>query len=261
MIRLQVQLTLPSKNSLRSKMPPSTFLLQSKTIDTMKQKAQLLSITQYQAKQICLDSAALSTDTTIEIYRDRMEQILPHRRNLQVVVPFNDAWFGMWESFTALRLEVEVLKDEQRKSAARQLELENKQLKSAARQLELFAGNALVDLGRLVLKKTPQSTSHSTNRLVQLSQTITSEQLCEMEIPTKYLRILRQLPKVIERRNSAAHDTSAEFARLLLSERFRDTPAFILWRDVFPLVYERDIEEMAPDEGEMIELLTGSSPV
>ncbi|KAI9767459.1 MAG: hypothetical protein M1840_005688 [Geoglossum simile] len=255
----------------------------------MKQKAQLLSITQYQAKQICLDPAALSTDTTIEIYRDRMEQILPHRRNLQVVVPFDDAWFGMRKSFTALRLEVEVLKDEQRKSAARQLELENEQLKSAARQLELeneqrksavrqleleneqlksaarqlelFAGNALVDLGRLVLKKTPQSTSHSTNRLVQLSQTITSEQLCEMGIPTKYLRILRQLPKVIERRNSAAHDTSAEFARLLLSERFRDTPAFFLWRDVFPLVYERDIEEMAPDEGEMIELLTGSSPV
>ncbi|KAI9771665.1 MAG: hypothetical protein M1840_001881 [Geoglossum simile] len=229
MIRLQVQLTPPSKNSPK------------------EQNAPFYLLTPHQAKQIRLDPAALSTDTTIEIYHDRMEQMLPHRRNLQVVLPFEDAWFGMQESLMALRLELEALKDEQRKSAAR--------------QLELFAGNALVDLGRLVLKKTPQSTPHSTNRLVQLSQTITSEQLREMGILVKYLRILQQLPKVIERRNSAAHDTSAEFAQLLLTERFRDTPAFFLWRDVFPLVYGRDIEEIASDEEGIGELLTGSSPV
>ena len=81
-------------------MSPPTFLLHSKTVSAVRQKARLPSINNYQAKQICLDPVALSTDATIESYSDRMEQILPDRRNLQVILPFEEAWFGIQKSVT-----------------------------------------------------------------------------------------------------------------------------------------------------------------
>jgi hypothetical protein len=56
----------------------------------------------------------------------------------------------------------------------------------------------------------------------------------------------------VSQRNSSAHDTEDAFASLLNSVAFRGSGAYQTWKDAFPLLYNRTIEELAEgfDEAE-----------
>lgn len=54
--------------------------------------------------------------------------------------------------------------------------------------------------------------------------------------------------QVIERRNTAAHETKGDFAHLLLSDPFRGTHPYELWKDLFPILYGASIELVAAQE-------------
>jgi len=75
-------------------------------------------------------------------------------------------------------------------------EVEAKLQEEQKARLAMFAGNAMIDLARFILKGNPQESEHSTHRLVQLSQTIKDDQLQKLAIPPKYYALLRKLPRV-----------------------------------------------------------------
>ena len=52
------------------------------------------------------------------------------------------------------------------------------------------------------------------------------------------------------------HESSVEFARLLLSEDIQNTHAYELWKDVFPLLYHGSVEQVAQRNDDM-EMLLG----
>lgn len=49
----------------------------------------------------------------------------------------------------------------------------------------------------------------------------------------------------ITTRNQQAHETSEDFAQLLLNEQFKEGHIFELWKDIFPLLYGAPVEEIA----------------
>ena len=54
-----------------------------------------------------------------------------------------------------------------------------------------------------------------------------------------------------------AHESSIEFAQLLLSPSYWQTPTYELWKDVFPPLYHGSVEEVAERVDEVIEMLEG----
>ncbi len=43
----------------------------------------------------------------------------------------------------------------------------------------------------------------------------------------------------------------------MLSDTFKDKPQFYMWRDVFPLLYGGEVEEVAKKNQELTDMLTG----
>jgi hypothetical protein len=54
-----------------------------------------------------------------------------------------------------------------------------------------------------------------------------------------------------------AHESSIDFAQLLLSPSFRQTHTYELWKDVFPLLYNGSVEEVAQRADEWTLMLQG----
>ena len=54
-----------------------------------------------------------------------------------------------------------------------------------------------------------------------------------------------------------AHETSSDFAQLLLSPSFRQTHKYEFWKDVFPLLYHGSVEEVAQRVDEWTAMLNG----
>ncbi|KAI9830885.1 MAG: hypothetical protein M1826_004315 [Phylliscum demangeonii] len=52
-----------------------------------------------------------------------------------------------------------------------------------------------------------------------------------------YLNLLKRAPKCIDERNSVAHETEADFARLLLQPEFYEREHYYRWRGLFPFTY------------------------
>ena len=62
---------------------------------------------------------------------------------------------------------------------------------------------------------------------------------------------------MIERRNASAHESSIQFAQLLLSKSIQNTHLYELWKDVFPLLYDGTVEQVAQKD-EFTEMLLGN---
>jgi len=218
-------------------MSPESFLIAAETVSSLKRKSRFPSITSNQAKKFHLDPTPTADDTTILKYYQRSSGELPgDRSKLHIAIPFEETWDGVLKELKDLRCDISILiKD----------------------KLELFAGNALIDLGRFILKLNPQE-SHSTHRLKQLASRITVQQLKDRNIPIKYHPLLKALPEMIEKRNLSAHDTKANFARLLLSDSIKDTNTFYLWKDIFPVLYGGEVQKIAQIET-LSDMMLGST--
>lgn len=54
----------------------------------------------------------------------------------------------------------------------------------------------------------------------------------------------------VDARNQQAHETSEDFARLLLNLQVEQTNIFDQWKDIFPLLYGGSVEELAARRAE-----------
>ncbi|KAI4229207.1 MAG: hypothetical protein L6R36_001056 [Xanthoria steineri] len=125
----------------------------------------------------------------------------------------------------------------------------------------MLIANALIDLARMIAKtyKSELIDDLSTTRLQQFAANVDDAQLQKMEIPKKFWSPLRKLDKYITDRNQQAHETSEDFAQLLLHEQFKEGHVFELWKDIFPLLYGAPVEEIAArKEEEDDKMLLGS---
>ena len=59
----------------------------------------------------------------------------------------------------------------------------------------------------------------------------------------------------VENRNKSAHESQADFARLLLSKNYRNTHIYETWKDIFPLLYGGIIDKVAGEKDEFSKLL------
>jgi len=104
-------------------------------------------------------------------------------------------------------------------------------------------GSPHVELAKLI--PTTASTDPSTHRIQQLMASVKDEQLIAAGIPTKYWSFMRNLPKYVEERNAAAHESAEEFAILLLSFKQTEPDTYKKWAPAFNIAYKTSVEEMA----------------
>lgn len=57
-----------------------------------------------------------------------------------------------------------------------------------------------------------------------------------------FIYCLLTIVQVMQCRNADAHESSVDFARLLLSQ---DTNTYEFWKDAFPILYHGTVEEVA----------------
>lgn len=62
-----------------------------------------------------------------------------------------------------------------------------------------------------------------------------------------YRRALKDFEKLLKARNEQAHETSNEFARLLLSKRFKDQHEHLYWGPLLEYVKDRTVEDLAKE--------------
>ncbi|KAJ9660964.1 hypothetical protein H2201_006692 [Coniosporium apollinis] len=252
-------------------MSPTSFVTSAESLSPIKRRAHLPTITENQAKRLCLRPPPLPTDRTISEYTDRISSMYPSddRPTIQVAIPFEKTWkdvrnelsslkaqnadhekritnqgntiVDQGNTITALQDELTGLKAAIDQVAKRQAPAE----KALKEQLALCAGNAIIKLAGQILERCPGETDHSTHRLKQVLPTIPPNKLHEMNVPSKYFPFLRRISEVIDARNISAHNTPEAFAQLLLSEAFRNSSNYFVWKDIFPVVYGASIEKVA----------------
>ncbi|KAJ9641425.1 hypothetical protein H2199_005395 [Coniosporium tulheliwenetii] len=236
-------------------MSPTSFVTSAESLSPIKRRAHLPTITENQAKRLCLRPPPLPTDRTISEYTDRISSMYPSddRPTIQVAIPFEKTWkdvrnelsgntiVDQGNTITALQDELTGLKAAIDQVAKRQAPAE----KALKEQLALCAGNAIIKLAGQILERCPGETDHSTHRLKQVIPTIPPNKLHEMNVPSKYFPFLKRISEVIDARNISAHNTPEAFAQLLLSEAFRNSSNYFVWKDIFPVVYGASIEKVA----------------
>ncbi|KAL8965241.1 MAG: hypothetical protein Q9197_006608 [Variospora fuerteventurae] len=216
-----------------SQKSPNDFLTSAEAMSPLKRKCHFKRLSSESLKKLRLDPAPELGDSTITIYHERTEAMMPEdRAKLHVLVPF----------------EGELKQIQELQSKVAKLEAESAEYqKSQKSRLSMLIANALIDLARMVAKKYKSELMDdpSTTRLQQFAANIDDAQLHQLGIPKKFWSSLRKLDKYITIRNQQAHETSEAFAQLLLHEQFKESHVFELWKDIFPLLYGAQVEEIA----------------
>lgn len=130
-------------------------------------------------------------------------------------------------------------------------------------RLKMFLANLVVKLIDKVsaiqgrpLSEGSNDNAHSTNRYqafaTNMPDTKKSQRKWEQDtgLDHKYIKTVKNLAKYQKQRNKAAHETEYEFARLLLSDRYRDQHAHHHYGPVFKFVYNISVEDAAKVERE-----------
>ncbi|KAL8856716.1 MAG: hypothetical protein Q9178_006673 [Gyalolechia marmorata] len=208
MAHLVCKLNPPRKGSEMSQKSPNDFLTSA---------------------ELRLDPAPVIRDSTITIYHERTQALMPEDRGkLHVHIPFEGELEQIRE-LQSLKPEVEKLRAD--------LNWFHQSQKS---RLRMLIANALIDLARMIAKRYRSELidDPSTTRLQQFAANVDDAQLQQMGIPKKFWSSLRKLEK-------QAHETSGDFAQLLLHGQFKEGHVFELWKDIFPLLYGAPVEEIA----------------
>ena len=119
-------------------------------------------------KKLKIDSSIQERDTTMTVYQERVESLLPNdRQNLHISIPFETELERMQKRFDDLNND----------------------------KMKMFIANALIELARSAAKrfKIDLINDTSINRLQQFASSITDAQLRELNIPSKYGKPLRNL--------------------------------------------------------------------
>lgn len=132
--------------------------------------------------------------------------------------------------------------------------LEQKDAEMDEDRLRLMLGNQMiafvkkvVSVRKLSSDESRQSTSeHTTTRLQILAETMPEKHFKRHTgLKPEYLGIVRNLGRFVDQRNYAPHETYTEFARILLSDRYRDSEVTMLHGPTFKFVYGINLEEAA----------------
>ncbi|KAL8653489.1 MAG: hypothetical protein Q9210_002066 [Variospora velana] len=230
MAHLVCKLTPPRKGSEMSQKSPNDFLTSAEAMSPLKRKCHFRRLSSESLKKLRLDPAPVIGDSTITIYHERTQALMPEDRGkLHVDIPFE------WELE-----QVQSMKHEVEKLQAQVDQYEKG-------RLSMCIANALIDLARMIAKryKSELIDDPSTTRLQQFAANVDDAQLQHMGIPKKFWPSLRKLDQFVTTRNQQAHETSEAFAQLLLHEQFKEGHVFELWKDIFPLLYGAPVEELA----------------
>ena len=66
-----------------------------------------------------------------------------------------------------------------------------------------------------------------------------------MRLDVKYMNVVRDFETLVARRNAFAHETSEEFAKLLMREQFYQKNAYYYWGGLLEYVEGKSVEELA----------------
>ncbi|KAI4166709.1 MAG: hypothetical protein LQ343_007815 [Gyalolechia ehrenbergii] len=248
MAPLVCKLTPPRKGSEMSQKSPNDFLTSAEAMSPLKRTCPFRRLSSESLKKLRLEPAPVIGDSPITIYHERTQALMPEDRGkLHVHIPFEGELEQIRE-LQSLKPEVEKLRAEL-----------NRFQKS---RLRMLIGNALIDLARMIAKryKSELIDDPSTTRLQQFAANVDDAQLQQMGIPKKFWSSLRKLEKYITTRNQQAHETSEDFAQLLLHEQFKEGHVFELWKDIFPLLYGAPVEEIAARKEEDDDKMLLGSP-
>ncbi|KAI4120801.1 MAG: hypothetical protein LQ347_007026, partial [Umbilicaria vellea] len=141
------------------------------------------------------------------------------RDKIHIHLPFG--WeLEQIQDLQSLKPEVEKLKAELHRLQKNEAQLH----RSQKSRLSMLIANALIDLARTIAKryKSELLDDPSTKRLQQFAANVDDAQLQQMGIPKKFWPSLRNIEKYIIARNQQAHETSEDFAQLLLDEQFKE---------------------------------------
>jgi hypothetical protein len=196
----------------------------------LKRKALFRRLSSESMKKIRLDPTPEPADSTIAVYHERTQALMPKDRDkLHIQMPFDQDLLHIRDlqviyenryilpkytdlCFQALKPRMALLEDElsgvygelsgvrERLSGVREElsgvrgELDN----MLENRLRMLIANALIDLARKVAKtyKPELNNDQSTARLQQFAANVTDTQLENTEIPRKFWGVLRKLDKV-----------------------------------------------------------------
>ena len=219
MAYLLCKLTPPPKGSMLLDKSPQSFTTSAEAMSPLKRKAHFRRLSSESMKKFRLDLTPEPTDSTMAVYLERTQALMPKdREKLHIQIPFDQDLLGIRDlqvifknryillkytdlCFQALKPEMKSLKaelsgvqEELRELSGAQGELVG-MLKS---RLSMLIANALIDLARKVAKtyKPELINDQSTTRLQQFATNVTDAQLEKMNIPRKFWGVLRKLDKV-----------------------------------------------------------------
>ncbi|KAI9812955.1 MAG: hypothetical protein M1826_002738 [Phylliscum demangeonii] len=249
MAYLSVEITPPLPGLPYADLSPAAFLKSSPVKRKIKQRLGC-TMTDEDQRLLKYDLPPTDEDGTIVDFSNRQKTLLgPQREKLQVVLP--PAFLG------GMRRDLGALKQQ----VARQ-ELENSTLRrqldnSTNEQYILFRANIVVDLVKVVLAGKPKMSKkwqigdhegnegHDTTRLLRAADSITQADLARVNLPAKYLPMIKKLREWWDGRNSAAHESEGPLARLLYSnpEYYEQFGSF--YDPLYQVCYGKTLEEAA----------------
>ncbi|KAK2831986.1 hypothetical protein FQN49_006969 [Arthroderma sp. PD_2] len=126
----------------------------------------------------------------------------------------------------------------------------------------LFIGNMLIELVKKISpkdtpassKKTPRVDNHdfSTHRLSQRAADLKEKDFRKFNIQSKYWKTIRNLKKYVVTRNTYAHESYEEFARVLKDPCMESY--YIEWSGLFEATYDETVESVVERCGQLFEL-------
>lgn len=139
--------------------------------------------------------------------------------------------------------------------------LDSRFIASDMARLTMFVANLLLEAVKKLAKirgeqfpKGNNDPEHSTNRYQQYAEQLRYDDRVKAAwkkdtgLDPVLLKMMRNLKHHQVQRNDAAHETQYEFARLLLSNRYRDGDEHRLYGELFEWVYGMTVEEAAKVE-------------
>ncbi|KAK2758078.1 hypothetical protein FQN54_004485 [Arachnomyces sp. PD_36] len=251
-VQLSIPLTPPEKSD--SNISPEKFLYAPAVSSRLKRKIQSDNLP---SKHLKLNPPPAKNEATMTDYMDR---VLIHQPKLEVQIPYQPIREQAETSLTSLRNQIEELKAEMKVQHAEtrceiaDMRCLNADMKSRLAETncelitlqnsvsKLYIGNLLIEIARRLF---PHENEAPVSRLQQLVSRLTDHQLSEAGIPKRYFKTLRNMSSFVKNRNTSAHDTSAEFAALLLGPNAKSQGLYNNWAEAFSVAYGLSVEEVA----------------